>query len=531
MEYPAFMFKQSKNGPLQVVFATSSADLDKWCKVPTKMASNQRGFQRAEIRTHVGDIYRFFDSDNEEKNISPTAVILGLNPNYSNLIRITDSDDNDIDLEQIINIPTLCKLQVDYNPWDSTRFSSVEEEIEKLFEDNKLISSITPSKSDSDDSESTDDNGNLDSDDDVYDTIIFPPTKEGLLEIKNSQSYKGFEDSEKTVLRDLLKDLLKPGLIIDGQHRIKGTRSIGKVPFIVSFLPYADWAELSFQFIVNNSTSKKVSDGLLISIVGNSLSEEELRSVENRLIKSGIKVALIKSVIKVHEDPNPFQNMLKFDIPGEKGFLEAAAMQRKVVTPWYGNKYGVAQKPRFKYFPSIGEDYESWSSYDLFGNSCKGDTEEQKASFWQESGLWFSYFKSFWEPIKEYFIEESKLWPRDLNDFNKFSSNPQNLKLLRVTILGLLQRAVIQAYGDAQQQIHLAQGNSSMDNFETTEDEFCEQISRFIRRVPSEFFVDLKATGFDASKDIQNMFLKPLYKILSGKKRFDELKGDYDELW
>src|SRR5699024_2589761 len=75
---------------------------------------------------------------------------------------------------------------------------------------------------------------------------------------------------------------------------------IGEVPFMVSFLPYANWAELAFQFIVNNSSAKKVDENLLFAIVGQSLDGNQLSEIEGRLNRSGIKVNLIKASMRVH---------------------------------------------------------------------------------------------------------------------------------------------------------------------------------------------------------------------------------------
>ena len=46
-------------------------------------------------------------------------------------------------------------------------------------------------------------------------------------------------------------------MLVCGQHRIKGTRELGNIPFLVTAMPGAPWPELAFQFIVTNRTGQR----------------------------------------------------------------------------------------------------------------------------------------------------------------------------------------------------------------------------------------------------------------------------------
>ena len=85
---------------------------------------------------------------------------------------------------------------------------------------------------------------------------------------------------------------------------------MGEIPFGVCLIPDAEWAELAFQFIVNNHTAKKVDENLLTAIVGQSLSDAELASIETRLKRAGIKVQLIRASTRIQVEDNPFMGML-----------------------------------------------------------------------------------------------------------------------------------------------------------------------------------------------------------------------------
>ena len=139
-------------------------------------------------------------------------------------------------------------------------------------------------------------------------------TRKAVVTIMQDGSFRTLSTTQREALRRMFKDDLKPGLIIDGQHRVSGTKDIGDFPFSALLLPFASWGELAFQFIVNNGTSKKVGEGLLISIVGDSLTPQDLAETDARLNRAGVKVQLIQAVMHVHKAANPFAGMLNFSI-------------------------------------------------------------------------------------------------------------------------------------------------------------------------------------------------------------------------
>lgn len=59
MKYNGFAYRQVKNGPIIFSFVVTSSEIDGWAKVPTKLTTQPRNFQRAENQNHVKDI-RFF---------------------------------------------------------------------------------------------------------------------------------------------------------------------------------------------------------------------------------------------------------------------------------------------------------------------------------------------------------------------------------------------------------------------------------------------------------------------------------------
>ena len=65
------------------------------------------------------------------------------------------------------------------------------------------------------------------------------------------------------------------------------------------------------------------------NIIGNSLTDVERSSIEERLHNSGINVPLYMGVMALHRDPtSPFKGKLKFGLRDEIGIIDAKAAKK-----------------------------------------------------------------------------------------------------------------------------------------------------------------------------------------------------------
>lgn len=559
--YPAFAFRQTRNAPLQITFVATSAQLDSWAKVPTKMSTRPNGFQRPEIRRHVQEVSEFFQ---DKLNCSPTAVIIGVEPDMMSCVHILQPDGQTaIDETSVETTPVPCLVTIDFEPWSSAKYANaLDTEIRALFESVSHLYAIDPSTeatSDSDDStedgeeepidegfeEAPQDDSTEPSDDqqgeadpeaddeqeeDAEDLNPLTSLRPGeLADSITKGSFVGWSEKDRLHLRDQLKDDRKPGLIIDGQHRIKGTARSGLVPFIVSLLPRSNWAELAFQFIVNNQSAKKVDEGLLISIVGSSLSPAEVTETEGRLYRAGIKVSLIQAVMRVQAEENPFSGMLKFGIPRETGFLEAPAMQKKVVQTWYGSRGRTGQA--YKFGRVQAADAKPWSMAEVFGNVSDAASARERAHEWQDK-YWFSYFKAFWTPIQEHFSKDGTLWPENESQWPDQGASPEvdrtRMKLMRVTVLGLLQASLLQAWRrQIEDQWESQTGKTNLEGYRPEPEDVQRGIAMLVRRIPADFFIGLSYRGFDASRDLREDFQLQLLALLEKKKEWADIRSTH----
>jgi hypothetical protein len=299
-----------------------------------------------------------------------------------------------------------------------------------------------------------------------------------------------------------IKEELKVGLIIDGQHRVSGTR--GKnIPFIVAALPDAEWQELAFQFIVLNSTAKAVKEALLINIIGNSLSSEELTKVESRLVESGIPVPLYQGVMKLHDDPDsPFYGMLRFGMK-EKAPIEAKAAKAKIANFWHKCK----------------------EIYPIVQHLIPGENRREKLENWVNSGMWYDYLRIFWGSGKKRYEDSSELWKSDMLPDN---SAPVS-KLLRSTILNLVQTAICQVMVEAinTEVNNDPDGEKTISKLVPDIASFQKRCDLFFRKLSPEFFTEWgpASKGLDGSRGPRDQFIKAVKELVSSQKTLAQLKN------
>ena len=540
--YPAFIFKQRPDSPLQVVFVAPSNEIDSWARVPTKRTGNIRNFQRAQIDSHVKEVERFFTS---RDNASPTAVVIGFDPIRSRNQIVTRDGENKIvkptaitsgepllgsveiswardedpqtQDELVSSILTSHDLLQDYVYDELLDITHMDrgalDRLAKVFNERAITGELIGLEDDDETDEEVDVDQNTDTDSkrsEISSELVGLSPSERQVVIGRllflSQLQEDFLrgmpiESLKEIYREV-RDELKPGILIDGQHRIMGTKNLGDIPFLVTALPGANWPELAFQFIVTNRTARRVAESLLISIVGNSLSNQQRSEIEERLRRANIRVGLIEAVMQVHEDEqSPFYGMLAFGLKQEKGFIDAAAMRGKVVQLWYERK------------PPVRE---------LFDHYCLvGRTQAEKTEYWQSEQLWFELFIAFWSAVKVRY-EGSEVFSPELADNRREPAS----RLMTATVLKIFQETVLGYLLDFLQRKEVSEEvpiESSIPNANA----FSVLVERTLKPLVPEFFVGWKLTGFDGSKGARDDLADAIEKLISKEKTLSQLKRSH----
>lgn len=554
IDYPAFFFRQRPDSPLQVAFVAPSSDIDAWARVPTKQTGNIRNFQRAEMPTHVSEVQRFFDN---LENASPTAVVIGFDPVRSkNQVKLMDDGGSSLSVDDVkpgitvsgsvlIDCPEFPDVQttsevidtIDKHKEQVTRYILSElEELTNLKQktlrllqsefQQRAVNRMPFLSASAPDDEQEPDEEDTTAIDDQEDTESDQIDELSQLSPEAQKALEGLSPSERHIVigrlefvahlePDILTELpdtqihaiyrevcdeLKPALLIDGQHRIMGTKKIARIPFLVCALPHALWPELAFQFIVTNRTAKKVQESLLINIVGNSLSRTQRASIEDRLREAGIHVGLIEAVMKVNEDElSPFYNMLSFGIKGEEGFIDAAALRNKVVRLWYERKAPVES---------------------LFDHRCQGRLKRDRTDYWKSEELWFEYFIAFWNTVKKRY-RGSQVFSTELQDEAK--KLPVS-KLMTATVLKIFQETILRYLSDhlrQQAQLGGAPVAESLGDVKSFE----QLVTNTLRSLEPEFYQGWTITGFDGSKGARADLAEAVRFVIDGTHSVAGLKN------
>jgi hypothetical protein len=609
MKYTALLFKQNSQSPPQLLFVTTTAEIDDWAKVPTRMTSRPEGFQRTEVKGHVEDLKEFFDKDTSHSNSSPTSLLIGFDPAFQKMIKVIAEDGSVIDLTDVSAVPKaprVVTLEINFTPWDGSVYAADDAEIDALFADlvqtgilrtvsaesegdaaypspavdqdgDTTTGRINPSALESAEAEdesseiTIDENG--DDDDDSADgvettsvaaseavvgtealTVVealaarageqqerlastsFDSTSiplHSIAKLRAAWTEQAIKPEFRGQVRSLLKNERKPGIIIDGQHRVKATRD-ADYPFSVCFLPTSPWEELAFQFIVNNHTARKVDENLLTAIVGQSLDDKQLEKIEARLSRAGIKVQLIKAATRVQVEDNPFRGMLMTGTEGESGFLRSTAMQSNVIKLWYGDQSKRGKNsgnPNLASFQLLAEDtyaLHKFSMQKLFLVNCDGRRVMDRKQTWQKD-IWFPYFRAFWSAVKQVY-QPSGIWPDTqakwpVPDRKHGADQLRVGRFMRTTLLGPFQLAVMQRW--AEKRLDNSDSDmTAMAKKKITPEQFHGEIVAILEPLTSDFFSSLKASGFQGSTSVRDNIKQMLWQILKRTKSVAEIKAN-----
>jgi hypothetical protein len=204
------------------------------------------------------------------------------------------------------------------------------------------------------------------------------------------------DDPEQAMqLIDTLRDMLKPALIIDGQHRTFGAAKLEEgIPLLVCSLVKPDWKEQVFQFTVINDKAQGIPKPFITSLAGMSLTSTELGELQSRLSQAGVQLWEVDVMQRLGYDPrSTFFNRIEFKTTGSGASGLGYQTMKQLGRAWYEPKA-----------PGLVAVYKAL--YELDG---KKESKKALVSKWQKSEDWFRYFCIFWDHVKEKFAS-TPLW-------------------------------------------------------------------------------------------------------------------------
>jgi len=309
--------------------------------------------------------------------------------------------------------------------------------------------------------------------------------------------------------RQMVLDYLAPATVVDGQHRLLGaTESLvheadqflesneakeelqnGKTAseimeefkrknrrvFSATLLTDSNWSEHVFQFVVVNQKAKPISKSLLSSIIGTSLSSDEIDSIQSRLEKAGIEIDDYRVMARLIEDSSsPFKDLVKKGYYAEKK-VEKLKLDWSVLNSLARDFRELKGLQPFDKREKPGEiiSYSEWKREYLLSSLLIKERQQSTglADFnaWADAveGIWIDVFLLFWKVTRNKLSDDNNdmaAW-KDPNSSNLFN--------------GATLRALLSDFGDFLYEKELSP--ESIDDFEGSIDEY-------MKKMKPEFF-------------------------------------------
>jgi len=285
--YAAIKVQQMPESLPFYLISCSAKEVLQWADVPRSKEAFMAGYQR-ELGDRHEKIADFFLQD-PVNNIIPNAVIVAIKEGgfTENL-----SDEGH------------CSLTIEV---DEFEFKNAIARIVKEFE-GRLSASEIESISLPEDAEVVDE--------DVDDPSVPPESYMANLVKELREAATSIDDSESGSSPEIVEFLLgmsKPGLILDGQHRIFGAKEVADfdINFPLVLIPSLEHKEQVFHFYVLNNMAKSVDRTHLRRIVSTALSKGEIEDLYSRFKQAKVETGSADWTHRMNNDESsPFRGLI-----------------------------------------------------------------------------------------------------------------------------------------------------------------------------------------------------------------------------
>jgi hypothetical protein len=475
-EYPALLVQQQPGAPAFYLTSIPAAELLEWCDVPRAKGNYMAGYQRSLNPRRIEDLAKYLRLS--PNNILPGAVIVAVDNDY---VGVREVGDGVFEISIAGDDRTFeSKLQ---ELWGGFVTRLTDEELESAgiaFTSGGELGGVEATEASSHATNSAeglgtspagadgplaeeareaeyeedlpgDDPDDADADNDEEEST-FPSSYLASLAKELSVAVKDLNalaPERREAIEDYIQGVSKPGLIIDGQHRVFGAKDVSEhdVVLPVVLLPGLGFAEQVFEFYVLNSKARPLKPTELRRIVSTSLTNQEIGALYQRFRAAGIEAEEARWTLELNTRPeSPFRGRIDFGY-GEPGAVIPENVADQVVR-------GFMKMPRRRYKQLINPLGEQWS--------------DPKARL--EIFFWF------WNAIK---AEYAEAWAEAEAEADK-GEKPQ--LFMKVALL-TLQTFVLDRFVTA-----LPYRSASDDPPLKTEEEVAKMVESTLTNLPQEFF-------------------------------------------
>jgi DGQHR domain-containing protein len=316
-EYIALKVEQRDGAKPFYLLSSPASEIVKWSGVPRKKAEYMVGYQRELVEKRFENIKKFLDED--DNNIMPGSILIAIK-NENIIIEAIDEQKSLYKLK--INIDKTQDLkQLMYNEL----YSRLDESEKKFVDNYKISLNLEPTDENIDD----------------YDDYTQPDSYLSSL-VAELKVFEQLEPNRKKEIEEYILSISKPGLILDGQHRVYGAKNAkGNINLPIVILPGMDPSEQVFHFYVINNKAKPIKPTELRAVVSTSLSNKEIDNLYDRFKLSGVITAEAQWTHFINTDSkSPFNGLINFGLEEDKGIILENVMYqvvKKFIKP--NNKY------------------------------------------------------------------------------------------------------------------------------------------------------------------------------------------------
>ena len=313
MKYHAIKITQSPESEPFYLVSAKADDIVSWADAPRKVASFKVGFQRELNDSRVEDIAEYLRLSDE--NILPGAILIAMNEN--------DIEISPTDLEDIFEIEIKDKEELSDEDLVSYYISLYESRLSDL--EKEKVETVTTELT-NDENEENDELTSEESDDIVPKSYL----SDIVIALKK---FDTLDAPVKTNILNYLRVNYKPGIILDGQHRVFGAKSISEHSVYLPTVLFPDMKESEqvFHFYVMNNKAVPIKKTELRNVISTSLSDKEIDDLYDRFSAMGVHAKEAKWTTDINTDTeSPFRGYISFGLRDGEGFIKENVMDQVI---------------------------------------------------------------------------------------------------------------------------------------------------------------------------------------------------------
>jgi len=350
------------------VTAARASEILEWADAPRASVDLMALYQRALDPKRAPELSQFIKSD--KMNIVPGAVIIATAPGSLSASPSLNA--------QSSSGPTACTVTI--SMVTPTREVALRNAIEQLnsrlsaSELNEVKELEGDEEQEKEQLEQFEEEAGDDEDSGLpssYLTIVAADLEEA------ARDWDSLEHKKRAAIEEYLRYAAKPGMIIDGQHRVYAAKNVNEFDVIlpIVLIDALPMAEQVFHFYVLNNKAKPLTKTDLRRTISTALTATEIDTLWSRLKEAGVDPDKVRLTHLINTDDNsPFKGLVDFGLAGDTGFIKENVAYQLVDN-------FVSMPARYR---ALGEGVPAWDR--------KGDKIDRLPTFY---AFWHAIMNSY----------------------------------------------------------------------------------------------------------------------------------------